>query len=76
MNQSRADSKKLSTDLKHSYIMSKMKDFGATPVKNQSNPEYLFFESLKNVFDTNQYKILIKLLHLYNEVNDFNFREF
>ena len=52
--------------------MSKMKDIGSTPVKNQSNPEYLFFESLKNVFDPNHFKILIKLLYLYNEVNDFN----
>jgi histone deacetylase complex regulatory component SIN3 len=62
------DMKKSSNDLKQSYMMNKMKDIGSTPVKNQSNPEYLFFESLRNVFDQSIYKTLIKLLHLYNEV--------
>ncbi len=48
--------------------MTKMKDVTSTPVKNQSNADYLFFENLKNVFDSNTFKIIIKLLHLYNEV--------
>jgi hypothetical protein len=54
---------------------SKVKEVTSQPTvsnKNQSNPEFIFFESLKNIFDDSTYKILIKLLHLYNEVSFFS----
>lgn len=36
-------------------------------IKNQINPEYLFFDNLKHVLDSMSYMSIIKLLHLYNE---------
>lgn len=49
-------------------IFMKLKDSMATPIKIQSNPEFLFFDSLKNIFDPVTYNTIMKLLHLYNEV--------
>jgi predicted component of type VI protein secretion system len=46
----------------------RLKDTMAAPAKMQVNPDYLYFESLKNVFDSATYKIIIKLLHIYTEV--------
>ncbi len=77
MNQKQLEGRKSNPDLKQSYIINKMRDNCSSPNKNQSNPEYLFFESLKNVFDDSTFKVLIKLLHLYNEVNgNINIRVF
>lgn len=52
-------------EYKNNYLKLK-ENFSFTP-KNQSNPEYLFFESLRNILDPYTYKNLIKLLHLYTE---------
>lgn len=38
-------------------------------VKNQNNPEFLFFENLKNLIEKSYYNSIIKLLSLYIEVN-------
>jgi hypothetical protein len=55
-------------DMKAPYIKYR-ETANLTPSKTQKNPEYLFFESLKTIFDSTTYKIVIKLLHLYNEVS-------
>jgi hypothetical protein len=49
-------------------MLNRYKDVGVTGSKSQSNPEYMFFESLRGVFEIPVYQTLIKLLHLYNEV--------
>jgi hypothetical protein len=36
--------------------------------RSQSNPEYLIFENIKNIFDSQTFKIIIKVLNLFNEV--------
>ncbi len=55
------------TEMKSSY-MKYREASNLTPSKIQKNPEHLFFESLRNIFDEAVYKIMIKLLHLFNEV--------
>lgn len=37
--------------------------------KTNGNPDYMFFESLKNNINEKDFKTFIKLLHLYVEVN-------
>ena len=56
----------LITDSKSSFF--KFKESMGTPTKIQSSPEFLFFESLKNILDNSSFKSVIKLLYLYNEV--------
>jgi hypothetical protein len=49
----------------------KLKETMGTPTKIQSNPEFLFFESLRNILDRDVFKTVIKLLHIFNEVRKF-----
>ena len=62
----RNEIKKPPVEQKQSF--NKYKDTTGTPTKIQSNPEYLFFESLRNVLDRDVFKTVIKLLHIFNEV--------
>jgi hypothetical protein len=62
----RSEIKKPPVEQKQSF--NKYKDTTGTPTKIQSNPEYLFFESLRNVLDRDVFKTVIKLLHIFNEV--------
>ena len=63
--QGRTEQRKIQTETKGPYL--KMKEPMPTPDKIQSNPEFHFFESLKNLMDPPVFEIVIKLLHLYNE---------
>ncbi len=64
--QARMETRRSVIETKGTFM--KMKDTMSTPTKIQSNPEYLYFDSLKSIFDPSTYKTLIKMLHIYNEV--------
>ena len=64
--QTRTEVKRAPVEQKPAFF--KFKEAMGTPTKIQSNPEFLFFESLKNILDRESFKGVIKLLFLFNEV--------
>ncbi len=51
-------------------IQQKQKSMANNYTKSNGNPDYLFFDSLKKIMDESTFKVLIKLLHLYVEVQN------